>query len=99
VTDGETVVFRDFVTRLLATRGVEAPEREVPARLARPLGAAAESLWRTLHLPGEAPLTRFAVWNATLECTIDDSKARRELGYQPVVSIEEGLAALGPKPG
>ncbi len=94
VTDGEPVVFRDFLTRLLATRGVEPPTRSVPGALARPLAAAAESAWRVLPLPGEAPLTRFAVWNASLECTIDDSKARRELGYAPVVGIEEGLAAL-----
>ena len=94
VTDGEPVVFRDFLTRLLATRGIEPPTRSVPGALARPLAAAAESAWRVLPLPGEAPLTRFAVWNASLECTIDDSKARRELGYAPVVGIEEGLAAL-----
>ena len=95
VTDGEPIVFRDIVTRLLATQGVPEPEREVPASVARPLGAAAESLWRILGLRSDPPLTRFAVWNSTLECTIDDSKARRELGYEPVVGTEEGLAALG----
>jgi nucleoside-diphosphate-sugar epimerase len=30
----------------------------------------------------------------TQECTIDDSKARRELGYAPKVSREQGLAEL-----
>lgn len=94
VTDGEPVVFRDFLTRLLATRGVEPPARNLPAALVRPLAAVAETAWRRLPLPGEPPLTRFAVWNATLECTIDDSKARSELGYAPVVTIEDGLAAL-----
>ncbi len=94
VTDGASVEFRDFVSRLLATQGVGAPEREMPARLARPLGAVAESAWRTLRLPGNPPLTRFAVWNATLDVTVDDSKARRELGYKPVITTEEGLAGL-----
>jgi nucleoside-diphosphate-sugar epimerase len=28
------------------------------------------------------------------ECTIDISKARRELGYEPVKAIEDGLAEL-----
>jgi len=31
---------------------------------------------------------------ASQECTLDDSKARAELGYEPVVSREDGLAAL-----
>ena len=35
VTDGEPVVFRDFITELLATQGVDAPTRSVPAPVAR----------------------------------------------------------------
>lgn len=94
VTDGEPVVFRDFITRLLATRGIEAPERSVPAWLAG-LGATfAEGTWRVLGLRGSPPLTRLAVWLASLECTIDISKASRDLGYAPVVSVDEGLEAM-----
>ena len=94
VTDGEPVVFRDFLTRLLATRGVDPGDRNLPAGVAKPVAATVESAWRVLRLKGEAPLTRFAVWNSTLECTIDDSKARRELGYAPVISVEDGLAGM-----
>ncbi len=32
VTDGDPIVFRDFVTRLLATQGIEPPTRNVPPR-------------------------------------------------------------------
>jgi nucleoside-diphosphate-sugar epimerase len=53
-----------------------------------------ELAWRLLPLPGEPPLTRFALWAASQECTLDDSKARRELGYAPVTTREEGLAGL-----
>jgi nucleoside-diphosphate-sugar epimerase len=34
------------------------------------------------------------VWVASQECTIDISTARRELGYEPIVSRGEGLAEL-----
>jgi nucleoside-diphosphate-sugar epimerase len=94
VTDGAPVVFRDFVTRLLATRGVEAPRRSVPAPVAGALAAAGEAAWRALPLPGRPPLTRLAVWLSSQEATIDISRARRELGYAPVIGIEEGLRAL-----
>jgi nucleoside-diphosphate-sugar epimerase len=94
VTDGEPVVFRDFVTRLLATQGVEAPSRSVPPIAARALAGIGEMLWRALPLGGQPPLTRFAYWVTSQECTIRIEKARRELGYEPVVSIDDGLAEL-----
>jgi nucleoside-diphosphate-sugar epimerase len=94
VTDGEPVVFRDFVSRLLATQGVEAPSGELPLPVARAIAAAGEAAWRALPLPGAPPLTRMALWVSSLECTIDISRARAELGYAPVVSIDEGLAGL-----
>jgi nucleoside-diphosphate-sugar epimerase len=34
------------------------------------------------------------LWVSSLECTIDISRARRELGYAPVVTIDDGLAGL-----
>ena len=94
VTDGAPVVFRDFVTALLATRGVEAPGGSIPRPLAAAVAAAGETAWRALPLPGQPPVTRFAVWASGLECTLDDSRARADLGYVPVVSREDGLAAL-----
>ncbi len=94
VTDGDPVVFRDFVTELLATQGVEAPTRSVPAPIARAVAATGERLWRTLPLRGEPPLTRFVVWVSSLDTTLDDSRARREFGYAPVVTHAQGLAEM-----
>jgi nucleoside-diphosphate-sugar epimerase len=94
VTDGSPVVFRDFVTKLLATQGVQAPERSVPLPVARAVAAAGETAWRVLPLPGRPPLARFTVWLSALECTLDDGKAREQLGYQPVITREHGLTEL-----
>jgi nucleoside-diphosphate-sugar epimerase len=94
VTDGEPVVFRDFVTELVATQGLEIPDKNVPPALVRPLAAVAETLWRVLPLRGAPPITRFAVWVASLDCTLDISKARAELGYEPVKTRAEGLEEL-----
>jgi nucleoside-diphosphate-sugar epimerase len=94
VTDGEPLVFKDFVTRLLATQGVEIPDKSLPAGLASAIAVAGEAAWRVLPLPGQPPVSRLALWLSSQECTIDISKARSELGYAPVVTVEEGLAAL-----
>ena len=94
VTDGSPVVFREFVTALLGTQGVQAPEGTLPLPVARALAAAGETAWRLLPLRGAPPLARFALWVSALECTLDDAKAREQLGYAPAVTREHGLTAL-----
>jgi nucleoside-diphosphate-sugar epimerase len=99
VTDGEPVDFREFLTALVGTQGVEIPDRSVPPRVADAAARASEWLWRRLKRPGNPPLTRFAVWVSSQECTIDISRAERELGYRPVTSRADGLAELASRPG
>jgi nucleoside-diphosphate-sugar epimerase len=94
VTDGDPVVFREFVSELLRTQGLEPPQRSIPTPVANAIAITAEAAWRTLPLGGEPPLTRFAVWVSSQECTIDISRARSELDYAPVRNREEGLAQL-----
>ncbi len=95
ITDGEPVVFRDFLTRLLATQGIELPDGRMPAGLARTAAASMESVWRGLHLKGSPPLTTMAVWLSSLEVTIDIARAGQELGYRPRTTMADGLAELG----
>jgi nucleoside-diphosphate-sugar epimerase len=94
VTDGEPVVFREFVTALLRTQGVEPPDRSLPAWTAAPLARVAEAAWKVLPLSGAPPMTTFRSWLLTQECTIDISKARTDLGYTPIVTHDQGLAEL-----
>jgi len=93
VTDGEPVVFREFVTALLRTQGVEPPSGSVPLPVARAAAAAVETVWR-LARRDDPPLTRLGVWLAGLECTLDTTRAREELGYAPVVTQPQGLSAM-----
>jgi nucleoside-diphosphate-sugar epimerase len=94
VTDGEPVVFRAFITRLLATQEVELPDKTVPRAVAGATAVAGEALWRVLPLRGAPPVTRLAYWLASQECTIDIGRARAELGYAPVMTIDEGMEEL-----
>jgi nucleoside-diphosphate-sugar epimerase len=99
VTDGEPVVFRDFMTAWVGTQGVEIPDKSVPPAVANAAARVAETLWRRLKRPGNPPLTRFQVWVSSQECTIDISRAGRELDYRPVKSREDGLAELAAPAG
>ena len=94
VTDGDPVVFKEFITELVATQGVEVPDRNIPAPIARLVAEASEWVWGTFHLKGTPPVTRLAYWLSALETTIDISRARSELGYEPARSIEDGMQEL-----
>jgi nucleoside-diphosphate-sugar epimerase len=94
VTDGEPVVFREFVTELLQTQGVDPPSRNTPAPVGRAAAVVSEGVWRLLRRPGTPPVTRLAYWLSAQECTIDISRARQELGYEPARSRAAGMEEL-----
>src|SRR3954452_11817932 len=73
--DGGPVVFREFVSELMRTQALQVPGRSVPVFAARGLAAV-----------GAIP--RFAFWVASQDCILDDTKAREQLGYRPVISRE-----------
>lgn len=94
VVDGPPVVFREFLTAYLKTAGVALGEKSVPGWLARAIAGLSEPLFRLAKSATPPPLTRFAAAIMSRDCTINDAKARAELGYAPVVSMKEGLARL-----
>jgi nucleoside-diphosphate-sugar epimerase len=99
VTDGDPIVFREWIGKLLDTQGVEAPDKSIPRPVAAAVAAGGEAAWRLLRLKGAPPLTRMTCWVTGLECTLDDSAARRDLGYVPVVTREQGLEQLAESRG
>jgi nucleoside-diphosphate-sugar epimerase len=94
VTDGEPVVFREFVSRLLETQGVEPPTSTISAGVAGVAARISEAAWRALRRDSHPPVTRFSVWVSSQECTLEIGRAERELGYRPIKSREDGLAEL-----
>jgi len=94
LTDGEPVEFRDFWTRMLATQGVPAPTGTLPRPVAMATAAVTEFAWWALRRRGQPPLDRMTVALLSDECTVRDGKARRDLGYDPPVTIDAGLAEM-----
>jgi nucleoside-diphosphate-sugar epimerase len=94
LTDGEPVEVRAFLTALLATTGVDASAGDLPRWMARAASVVLELVWKTLRLSGKPPVTRAEVRLIGEEVTVVDEKARRELGYAPVLTRDEGLEQL-----
>ncbi len=94
LSDGDPVPFRDFVSRMLETQGVEPPVRSVPRFAVKWLAHAGALASRVTggRLHGPVSLQEYAT--VGVEVTLDIGKARRELGYEPQVSREEGLRGL-----
>jgi 2-alkyl-3-oxoalkanoate reductase len=95
VSNGEPANLWWLIDRILAEAGLPPVKRAVPARLAIALGAAVGAAHERLHRPGEPRLTRFLAEELATSHWFDIGAARRELGYEPLVSLEEGLRRLG----
>jgi nucleoside-diphosphate-sugar epimerase len=93
VTNGEPRGFFAFVRQLLARLGLPPIRFAVPYSLVYGVAAAAEALdtVRGGTLNNENGFTRFAVRYMCTHHYFNIGKARRELGYRPAVSLDEGL--------
>ncbi len=94
LTDGAPVEFRSFVTRCAAAYGVDIPDRTVSYTLARTTAVVLDRGRRVLSLKGEPPVSAVAMALGGHEVTVNDGRARAELEYAPVVTVDEGLAEL-----
>ena len=94
ITDGENVVFKDFIKRYVGTQGVDVPDKSVSIGTAKFIAAVMEFIWKTFRLKGHPPLYKAMINTLGLEFITNDTKARRELGYKPFVTVEQGLSAM-----
>lgn len=92
VTDGDPVPLKQFLSALLATRGIEVADRSLPLPLARAMASACDRIWNLLRLSSPPPISRVAVALIGTQVTVSDRLARTELGYRPVISRDQGLA-------
>lgn len=92
--DEQPVQFRQFVTAMLGTQGVTAPQKSVPRSVLRLVAATGEVLNKASRGKFVPPLTLQAYATSAVEITLNIEKSKRELGYEPVMSREAGLAEM-----
>jgi nucleoside-diphosphate-sugar epimerase/glyoxylase-like metal-dependent hydrolase (beta-lactamase superfamily II) len=92
ITGGEDVNLWDIARAIAERLGVPPPRRRLSAAAALWLGRAMEVVWGALQIRREPPLTRYKAAMLAYSQTLDISRARAELGYEPKVRWRDGLA-------
>jgi nucleoside-diphosphate-sugar epimerase len=95
ISNGEPRPMKEIVNGILAAGGLPPEERTVPLKAALAAGFVFENLHKLSPSPGGPRMTRFIARNLACAHWFDISAARRDLGYEPRVSIDEGLRRLG----
>jgi nucleoside-diphosphate-sugar epimerase len=94
ISNGEPVNCWQFIDQLLERAGLPPVRRSISTHSAWRLGAMLETVYRLLHLPGEPQMTRFLAAQLGRSHWFDISRARKELGYRPEISMSAGLERL-----
>jgi len=94
ISNGEPIELWEMVNRMLAAAGLPPVTRTVPAGLAMFLATCFEVAHKLTGNPNEPRLTRFVVREMTTAHWFNISAAKRDFGYVPRVTTEEGLRLL-----
>jgi nucleoside-diphosphate-sugar epimerase len=94
LSDGTPVVLWDFVNRILTSAGAAPVTTSVATWKAKLAGRVLERIHRALRLSAEPRMTRFVASQLSTSHWYDITAAKRDLGYEPAVGIEEGLSRL-----
>ena len=94
ITDDEIVTMREIISGMAEAVGLDLPDKKAPGGLVRAMAYVTEKTWRLFRIKSAPPITRFAANIMSRDCTICIDKAKSDLGYVPLVSIKQGLAAM-----
>lgn len=94
ITDWEVHTFKDFLTMLLRSEGREPSEKSLPGWMVRLVARVFEGIYRLFRIRAKPPVTRFSAAIMSANFTVASDKAERELGYKPVISVENGMKAM-----
>jgi 2-alkyl-3-oxoalkanoate reductase len=94
LSNGEPLPMKTMINRLLHCAGLPAVNRHIPTWTARFAATLMQAAYTYLPLKGEPLLTPFLVEQFTTAHWYNIDAAKRDLGYTPRVSIDEGMRLL-----
>jgi nucleoside-diphosphate-sugar epimerase len=94
ISQNDPIPLWDMVNGILQAAGCGPVQGSLSPRLAWLAGTVLELVYRLLPLKGEPRMTRFLARELATAHWFDTGAARRDLGFDPAVTTEEGLRRL-----
>lgn len=94
ITNGEPVNCWTWINEILALAGLPVVKKRISLRAAYAAGAVLEGLWTALGRTDEPRMTRFLAAQLGTSHYFDISAARTDFGYEPAISMAEGMQRL-----
>lgn len=94
ILDDGVITIREFLTQYLATQNIILGDASLSSTMVRMMANIIEPIWRFAAIKSPPPITKFTAYIMSCHCILSDQKARNEMGYKPVISRDEGFAAL-----
>jgi nucleoside-diphosphate-sugar epimerase len=94
LSQGEPLPIWEVVNRILDAGGLPPVTRTISPALAYRIGALLEKVYTLFNLKGEPRMTRFVAKELSTSHWFDLSAARKDFGYRPEISFDEGMERL-----
>ncbi len=94
ISQGEPVNCWDWINRILELAGLPPVTQSISLKKALLVGTAYETLYALLRLRGEPPMSRFLAKQMAMCHYFAIDRARNDFGYEPRISMDEGLRRL-----
>ncbi len=91
ISNGEPVKIWKLINRICDELNLPHPTRKISYKTANAAATVLEAIYSLIPFSPEPPLTRISVSMMANNTTLDISAAKNELGYQPKVSVDEGV--------
>ena len=94
ISQDEPVLLWEMVDRFLGVAGLGPVKKTIDPGTAFFIGCSLEFFYRLFAVKQEPPMTGFAAKELATSHWFDISRAKHDLGYQPLISTQEGLSRL-----
>ncbi len=94
ITNGEPMPISQITNLIIGAAGVAPVTATISPKIAWLVGLVCEKAYKWLKLKGEPPITRWVAGELSTAHWFKIDAARRDFGYQPRISIKEGIKRL-----
>lgn len=97
ISQGKPVNCWNWINEILSMKGLPNVQRSISLKTAWQVGCFLESCYKLFRLSGEPWMTRFLAAQLAQTHYLNISKAKKDFGYEPKLSYEEGMEHLKQK--